>query len=277
MVRVDPPLLLQEGLGGGFISVLILAGALASPGVVSAKAIVKAYPGGGVSGFRAGVEEVASKSRQLGAYNEAQVINIVARTLFSEARGLPREEKVAVMSVIWNRAGEDPTKFCSVVFKRAQFSWWRKFKPSTSSGPFSPARYVITCPEELFTASGVLIKAEARAWEECVAIATAACAGNFKSNIGRRNLMGSRRDSKAAKDGWGGLCDLQFGYHCFGYDPALDPKRGEEREASVYVIKAGDTLGKIAKKAGVSVKALLKKNKKLATAKYIFPGQELKL
>ena len=49
---------------------------------------------------------------------------IVALTLFGEAAGEPLEGKRAVASVIWNRAGGDPSALVAVCRAPRQFSCW---------------------------------------------------------------------------------------------------------------------------------------------------------
>lgn len=49
---------------------------------------------------------------------------VVARTIWGEARGEPFDGKFGVASVIWNRAKGDPSKLSGVCLKRKQFSCW---------------------------------------------------------------------------------------------------------------------------------------------------------
>ena len=58
-------------------------------------------------------------------YEDAVVVNIIARTLMAEALGERSNESFdAVASVIWNRSGGDKKKMVDVVLKPKQFSCW---------------------------------------------------------------------------------------------------------------------------------------------------------
>lgn len=51
---------------------------------------------------------------------------LVADTMFNECRGEIKSGQMAVASVIWNRAGGDPSKLKAVCLKPKQFSCWNK-------------------------------------------------------------------------------------------------------------------------------------------------------
>ena len=81
---------------------------------------------------------------------------VVARTLWGEARGESITGKVAVASVIYNRAKSNPKKLKAVCLKRKQFSCW----------------------------NGRTIKAgKGKAWQECLKIAREMLSGKFKPTI----------------------------------------------------------------------------------------------
>jgi len=83
---------------------------------------------------------------------------IIALTIFHEAQGEPLTNKMAVASVIWNRAGGDVNKLADVCRKPKQFSCWN------SGTPAMPKRD----------------KASQRAWADCVGLASAMVSGKFK-------------------------------------------------------------------------------------------------
>lgn len=59
-------------------------------------------------------------------YNDAVIVNIIARTLMAEAIGEKSTESFdAVASVIWNRSNGQKSKFVSTIFSPGQFSCWK--------------------------------------------------------------------------------------------------------------------------------------------------------
>lgn len=79
------------------------------------------------------------------------------------------------------------------------------------------------------------------------------------SKIGNRNMIANKgKDNAASYNTWGRKCDLVIGDHTFGYDPVHDPNA--KKAPKVYVVKAGDTLGAIARAHGVTTDELAKKN-----------------
>lgn len=57
------------------------------------------------------------------------IVMIIALTLWGEARGESVEGKLAVASVIWLRAGKDPSRLAVVCRKPKQFSCWNDGAP----------------------------------------------------------------------------------------------------------------------------------------------------
>lgn len=53
-------------------------------------------------------------------------VDIIAKTLYGEARGETTMGKIAVATVIYNRANGDNTKYVKVCLKPKQFSCWNK-------------------------------------------------------------------------------------------------------------------------------------------------------
>lgn len=72
--------------------------------------------------------------------------------------------------------------------------------------------------------------------------------------------------------------DLQVGNHKFGYLADQDPdrKNAQKKPApKVYVVKKGDSLGKIAKANKMSLKDLLAKNPDIKNPDKISVGQKI--
>ena len=75
-------------------------------------------------------------------------------------------------------------------------------------------------------------------------------------------IANKAKDSPAAWEAWGKNCDLVIGGHSFGYDSKYDPNAKQApAAANTYVVKKGDTLGKIAKDNNMTLDQLLAKNK----------------
>lgn len=286
---------LDEGnVGSGVISLGILLGLLTGVSPAFSKNVIGKFKDD--KGLVVSTDKLKDiifdetlASEKFGEYTADQIVNVVARTIYSEARNQSLEGKKAIMSVIWNRAGGRLDKFVEVCFAKKQFSWWwfgkSPLKPSITKDGFSPNSYVVTLPKTLFNASGKEIVSEKLAWEASKAIVVDIfkAKGNFVSNIGLNNMIGSQRDNKLAKTTWGTACNKKIGDHCFGYEISQDgfikygktPK--EKITDDIYVIKAGDTLGKIAKKFNVSTEYILTKNKNLTKSSIIYVGKKIKL
>jgi len=97
-----------------------------------------------------------SKPEQVGieqSQEDQQVIDVIARTLFGEARFESSKGKRAVASVIWNRAKGDPLKFVQIIKAPFQFSCWNERTP---------------------------FKKEGARWNDCIKIAQEMIKGEFK-------------------------------------------------------------------------------------------------
>ena len=82
------------------------------------------------------------------------------------------------------------------------------------------------------------------------------------SKIGNRNMIANKgKDNAASYNAWGKKCDLVIGDHTFGYDPTHDPNvKKVKNTPKEYVVKAGDTLGAIARTHNTTADKLAKKN-----------------
>lgn len=206
-------------------------------------------------------EQVATTETKIGAWDRSKLINIVARTLFMEARQDYKNDGLkAVASVIWNRADRIPANVVSVCFAKGQFSVWATAKP-WSNPDYSPSSYVVVTPAEAKNN-----KIEEAAWNKCVDYATQMADNTFVSNIGNRNMYDRKRTEK--NKSWFDIMEdkIVVGSQTFGYlSTAGKTSTSQNSEKSnVYVVARGDNLTSIAKKNNVSYADLLKKNPKFA-------------
>ncbi len=67
---------------------------------------------------------MVQSEKTYGGYSKAQAVNIIARTIFVEARNEGERGMKMVASVIWNRANGDTDKLTNVCKARKQFSCW---------------------------------------------------------------------------------------------------------------------------------------------------------
>ncbi len=154
-------------------------------------------------------------------YDKDQIKNIVARTLFMEARSDYKNSGLqAVASVIWNRAGGETNRLVSVCFEKNQFAVWNGIKPLDNE-EYSPSSYVSVIP---WQAEQNVI--EMRAWVACEKWAGQMVEGTFVSNIGNRNMYDTE-SSGSKMSWWNRMTDKtakgEFGQtHIFGYLPERD-------------------------------------------------------
>jgi len=112
----------------------------------------------GVQASKPDIAKVETKEKKL----DQNAINTIALTIFAEAAGESRDGKIAVASVIWNRAVRwygSISKLSEVCKARKQFSCWNA-KPLLVSN----------IPKD---------KASRDAWKYCLAIAQDMVAGTF--------------------------------------------------------------------------------------------------
>ena len=124
--------LVEEGIGR-LISFAALAGLLGSAGMVEGAELERnmqkfvrgslkeratlIVPGKPVTITRSELKDILEKSRaeqaekKVGEWKESAAINVVARTLYMEARGEGDEGLKMVMTVIWNRSSGDKEEF----------------------------------------------------------------------------------------------------------------------------------------------------------------------
>ena len=91
-------------------------------------------------------------------------ITVVARTLYDECRGEPIEGRKLVASTLWADAGGDPARLQEAALKLFRYSCWNNKPRDLATLNSSP------CPLNLF---------DAKAWDECIALATMMHNGTF--------------------------------------------------------------------------------------------------
>lgn len=201
------------------------------------------------------------ENTMLGEMSKVNVVNALAKVLWAEARGKSEGTagRKAIASVIWNRAGGNPTNLIPVIKQNSAFSCLNDYK-----GGWTDATYKWFVPTTEITGNS----GNKAIWDECVQIATQLANKNFKSTIGNRNAyLNKDTASKKAIDSWGKKCTYKVGSHYFGYLKEHDPKfvkpgtmtswkkfkNNQDLAEVVVVVKYGDTLGKIAKTNNTTV------------------------
>lgn len=102
-------------------------------------------------------------------------------------------------------------------------------------------------------------------WAHCLDLATRMVRGDFKPTVQYNSYLNKATASKKAVNSWGRKCVDKIGRHHFGYFAYMDGFKygksgGPKTIAKTYVVKPGDTLGKIAKELGSTVAQLAAKN-----------------
>jgi spore germination cell wall hydrolase CwlJ-like protein len=94
----------------------------------------------------------------------SETILVVAMTIWMEAQGEPHAGKVAVASVVWNRAEGERSKFVEVCFAPNQFAIgrYRNLKAAMAKPPSGPA------------------------WDDCLTIAGQMFNGHFRPTVPAR-------------------------------------------------------------------------------------------
>ena len=214
---------------GTLISLLVVPGILEADDLKSAKTVAE-------------IQKVVSSGEKLySGYTAIQVSNILARTLYYEARSEGKTGIDAVASVILNRAGGNPSNYPDVCFRKNQFSCWNDRSNLTAD------KYKVIIPKETLTAPK-----DREMWNYCKLIAGKMIFKEFKSTIGNKNAYHTTKVTPS----WDKfLTDKEtIGNHVFGYLQEYDANR------KIYTIKQGDTLSKIAIAHNTSVDKIMDAN-----------------
>lgn len=151
------------------ISAGLLAALLAVPGILPAKTVQKSIDNN--QRYEMVVKDLNQNTRMVGKYTAFQAANIIARTLYAEARNDGKDGMEAVASVIYNRAEGDKTLFTSACLKPMQFSCWNKFTKEEAD----PKNFKIKIPSSV---NGN--KKNEALWKEAMKIAADMLADAFK-------------------------------------------------------------------------------------------------
>lgn len=196
----------SEQLDEGAIQNVLLAALLAVPGILPAKTVQKTIDMNNAN-YAQVTNDLRAKAPKYGKYDAVQAANIIARTLFAEARNDGKENGfIPVASVIYNRANGDKSLFADVCLKKKQFSCWNKF----TSEEADPNNFKIKIPAAVRNG-----KVNEKLWKEAMEIAAQMLAGTFKP-VTTANMY---YNDKTASPSWGNeLTKVQrFGSHKFGY------------------------------------------------------------
>lgn len=213
-----------------------------------------------------------TKGDSISGLNFTNAINALTRTIYAEARGEGQKGQHAVASVIWNRAGGNHAKLIQVISKPSQFSCWNE----TPRSFWNDAGFSFVIPSETFKN-----KSQKEIWDYCQYLAISLVNEEFTSSIGNFNSYLNKKTAKqSAVDSWGKECNLKIGNHWFGYLPENDgfkkQKSKTQNSSSQYIVKSGDTLGKIAKKHNTTVKKIMQNNN-IKNPNTIKVGQKIKV
>ena len=208
---------------------------------------------------------------KVGKWEKAKAMNVVARTLYMEARGEGSVGLDMVMTVIWNRAGGDAANFADVCLAYKQFSCWN------SIGNKSPSTYQIQFPKGAVSGSGK----DASSWQVCVNLAKSAFDGTFKPVNDKWNSY--YNPDKANPDWADDMVGAEMvGHHKVGELKWITRKVNRAKLAaskptspSTYTVKNGDSLWKIAKANKTTVQDIKQLNG--LTSDVIKPGQKLNI
>lgn len=262
--------IVEEGLGQ-MVQLGILASVLGCSGMVDAQELkdnivqVGRQNGRGQSRkmtlTKSMLGDAIDKSRstdskkRIGKWTKEQIINIVARTLWMEARGEGDESLKMVLTVIQNRAGGLPEFLADKCLERKQFSCWNGLENRT------PETYSINFPR-----SALSSERECSLWNKCQRLATMAVEGEF---VSVNDDWNSYYNPKVCNPSWGRqLSDATVvGHHRVGSLPEWRTKANrlvkselDRPESNTYVVKKNDNLWRIAKDNGTTVDELKRLN-----------------
>jgi len=204
-------------------------------------------------------------TEKIGDWEKAKAINVVARTLYMEARGEGSAGLDMVMTVIWNRAGKNKAHLADVCLKPLQFSCWNSITNK------SPSTYAIQFPAGAAHGSGK----DMSSWDVCVNLANSAFNGTFKPSNDKWNAY---YNPNRAKPKWANelIGATTVGKHKVGELKDVTRKANKlKAPEQTYKVQDGDTLWKIAGQNMKKVEQLKALNN--LKSDVIRPGQVLKL
>ena len=229
----------------------------------------------------------AIDNEMVGPMSKTNVVNALAKCLWSEARGKNEGTagRKAVASVVMNRTGNKPAFIIDVLKQPAAFSYITGYKGGWTDSSyqwFLPYNEIAKNPNNKAI------------WDECNSIALQVVNGTFKSTIGNRNAyLNKDTADKKNVDSWGKKCTYKVGSHHFGYLKDRDPKyvipgtytvqkkntaKDAQRPIAKFtIVKSGDTLSKIAKDNNTTLTKLVELNKGLKDINALNIGQKIRI
>ena len=151
------------------ISAGLLAALLAVPGILPAKTVQKSVNNN--QKYEMIVKDLNQNAKMFGNYTALQSSNIIARTLYAEARNDGKVGMEAVASVIYNRAKGNKDNFTKACLKPKQFSCWNKFTKEEAD----PKNFKVKIPSSVNKN-----KKNEALWKEAMQIVADMLNGTFK-------------------------------------------------------------------------------------------------
>ena len=151
------------------VSAGLLAALLAVPGILPAKTVQKSVNNN--QKYEMIVKDLNQNAKMFGNYTALQSSNIIARTLYAEARNDGKVGMEAVASVIYNRAKGNKDNFTKACLKPKQFSCWNKFTKEEAD----PKNFKIKIPSSVNKN-----KKNEALWKEAMQIVADMLNGTFK-------------------------------------------------------------------------------------------------
>lgn len=238
--KIDAGLISESNLDEGLKDVTlasIFAMLMAIPGVVDAATLEKDIDGLHKRADIIRALDVYDEtiSKDISGYSFAQAVDILARTLYSEAADQGHDGRLAIMSVIWNRAGGKIENIIPVVFKPSQFCGWNKANPSMTSGKYSPANYDYWIPSSILDRGpnpknkiplekSKISYPALKVWNDCKEIAADVLMNEkFDSTIGHCNMIiNPKKDNASFLKTWEDKAEYTLKDHKFAYDSLQD-------------------------------------------------------
>ena len=232
------------------------------------------------------VEQAKVPTKMVGKWELQKARNIIARTLYMEAREDGERGLELVMTVVWNRAAGLQEQLVPECLRESQFSCWNGIPGSEKT----PSGYRIQFPKCVESGSGKDFKM----WNKCVELADQALDGKFKPADSSWN---SYYNPRKCSPSWASklLGAKMVGHHMVGElkdqtqhaknlkkKKTMDQKAAGKKPTQVaqvktknYTVKPGDSLYAIAGKNMAKVEQIKKLNN--LKSNVIRPGQKLNI
>lgn len=280
--------LVEEGFGGQMIQLGLLASVLGFAGIVNASKFKNNVKEAGKMEERGVVDKSELKDiiedsrpddygKMYGEWRRDKAINVIARTLWMEARGEGVRGLNMVMTVIWNRAGGNSDYMVKRCLEYKQFSCWNDKTNKT------PSAYDVVFPSEIKAGAS---QKDIDIWNTCQRLANQALDETF---VPVNDKWNAYYNPKICNPSWGkSLNDPEMvGNHKVGSlkeweirgnrvaKVKADTKPSTNVSGNIYIVKKNDSLWKIAKNNNTTVAKLKSLNNLKSDT--IKPGMKLKV